>query len=200
MILSSLHCSQLILWLDRHCVKIVHIRSFSGLYFTAFGLNTERYGPNLSVFSLNAGKYVPEKHRIRTLCAVSTQDRALLWFAISYTGFHQTNCKDQGWGNTYKSWNQKKMPNMGNVLNFCVPNTFRKCIQVVVHNKHFHKGFSMRSHSYFSLKLSMLEDFCISREAFCWLCYWQKSYFVWLLFIYERFFPFRWKKGIKFSL
>ena len=32
---------------DLHCVKNVCIRSFSGLYFLAFGLNTERY----SVFS-----------------------------------------------------------------------------------------------------------------------------------------------------
>ena len=39
-----------------HCVKSVHIRSFSGLYFSAFGLNTEY----LSVFSPNAGKYGPE--------------------------------------------------------------------------------------------------------------------------------------------
>ena len=27
-----------------HCVKYVRIRSFSGQYFPAFGLNTERYG------------------------------------------------------------------------------------------------------------------------------------------------------------
>ena len=27
-----------------HCVKSVYIRSFSGLHFPAFGLNTERYG------------------------------------------------------------------------------------------------------------------------------------------------------------
>ena len=33
---------------------------FSGPYFPAFGLNTEKY-PYLSVFSLNAGKYKPEK-------------------------------------------------------------------------------------------------------------------------------------------
>ena len=26
-----------------HCVKIVHIRSFSGRYFPAFGMNTDRY-------------------------------------------------------------------------------------------------------------------------------------------------------------
>ena len=32
-----------------HCVKNVHIRSFSGLYFPAFGLNTERYGVSLHI-------------------------------------------------------------------------------------------------------------------------------------------------------
>ena len=46
-----------------HCVKSVRIRSFSGPYFPAFGLNT----PYLSVFSPNTGKYRPEKLRIRTL-------------------------------------------------------------------------------------------------------------------------------------
>ena len=44
-----------------HCVKSVRIWSFSGLYFPAFGLNT------VSIFSTNAGKYGPEKLRIRTL-------------------------------------------------------------------------------------------------------------------------------------
>ena len=33
---------------------------FSGLYFSAFGMNTERWGVSL-VFSPNAGKYGPEK-------------------------------------------------------------------------------------------------------------------------------------------
>ena len=60
-----------------HWVKSVQIRSFSGPYFPAFGLNTERYGVShyvdipiteyLSVFSPNAGKYRPEKLRICTL-------------------------------------------------------------------------------------------------------------------------------------
>ena len=42
---------------DTYYVKSAKIRSFSGPYFPAFGLNTERY----SVFSPNAGKYGPEK-------------------------------------------------------------------------------------------------------------------------------------------
>ena len=56
-----------------NCLKSVRILSFSGPYFLAFGLNTERYSVSLrdslylSVFSPNAGKYRPEKVRIRTL-------------------------------------------------------------------------------------------------------------------------------------
>ena len=42
-----------------HCVKSVRIRSYSGPYFPAFGLNTERYS-YLSVFSPNVGKCGPE--------------------------------------------------------------------------------------------------------------------------------------------
>ena len=34
-----------------HCVKSVLIRSFSGLYFPAFGLITERYGVSLRIQS-----------------------------------------------------------------------------------------------------------------------------------------------------
>ena len=34
-----------------HCVKSVHIWSYSGPYFPAFGLNTERYGISLRIQS-----------------------------------------------------------------------------------------------------------------------------------------------------
>ena len=47
-----------------NCVKSICIRNFSGPYFPAFGLNTERY---LSVFIPNAGNYGRKKLRIRTL-------------------------------------------------------------------------------------------------------------------------------------
>ena len=47
--LMSLYCSQ-------HCVNSVRIRTYSGPYFPAFGLNT----PYLSIFSPNAGKYGPD--------------------------------------------------------------------------------------------------------------------------------------------
>ena len=40
-------------------MKSVQIRSFSGLYFPAFGLNTASYSVNFRI--QNAGKYGPEK-------------------------------------------------------------------------------------------------------------------------------------------
>ena len=46
---------------EQHCVKGVHIRSYSGPHFPAFGLNT------VSVFSPNVGKCGPELVRIQTL-------------------------------------------------------------------------------------------------------------------------------------
>ena len=33
----------------RHCIKSVRLRSYSGLHFLAFGLNTERYGVSLRI-------------------------------------------------------------------------------------------------------------------------------------------------------
>ena len=52
-----------------HCVKSVRIRSFSGPYFSAFGLNTDRYEVSLRIQSKcgKTGKYGPEKLGIRTL-------------------------------------------------------------------------------------------------------------------------------------
>ena len=52
--------------LSTHCMKSVFIRSFSGPYFSVFGLNMERHS-YLSVFSPNTGKYGPEKLQIRTI-------------------------------------------------------------------------------------------------------------------------------------
>ena len=61
------------------------MRSFSGPYFTAFGLNTERYvrdtryGEYLSVFSPNMGKYGPEKTPyLDTFTQCSTAEKGLL--------------------------------------------------------------------------------------------------------------------------
>ena len=65
-----------------HCVKSVGIRSFSGTYFPAFGLNTEY----LSVFSLNAGKYGPEKLQIRwsssVIVSIITNQQLRIWLPI----------------------------------------------------------------------------------------------------------------------
>ena len=48
----------------RHCVKTVRIRSYSGPYFPAFGLNTERYGLSLRIQS--------ECSKIRTRLTLNT--------------------------------------------------------------------------------------------------------------------------------
>ena len=70
-ILIILRCSYKIKALRKakYCVKSVRIRSFSGAYFPAFGLirRDSPYNLYLSVLSANAGKYGPEKLRIRTL-------------------------------------------------------------------------------------------------------------------------------------
>ena len=46
-----------------HCVKSVQIRSFSGPYFPAFGLNTERYSLSLHIQS-ECGKIRTTKNSI----------------------------------------------------------------------------------------------------------------------------------------
>ena len=52
---------------NNSCVKSIRNRSFSGLYFPTFGLNTERYSVSLHIQSECAAKYGPEKLQIRTL-------------------------------------------------------------------------------------------------------------------------------------
>ena len=37
-----------------HCVKSIRIRSFSGPYFSAFGLNTGKYGPENSALCIQS--------------------------------------------------------------------------------------------------------------------------------------------------
>ena len=49
-----------------HCSKSFRIRSFSGPYFPAVGLNTETYSASLRIQS-ECGKYGPEKLGIWTL-------------------------------------------------------------------------------------------------------------------------------------
>ena len=53
-----------------HCVKSVPVRSFSGLYFTVFRLNSKIYKKKLSVFNPNPGKYRPEKLGLRSFLFV----------------------------------------------------------------------------------------------------------------------------------
>ena len=47
----------------QHCVKCVQIRSFSGLYFPAFGLNTERYEISFRIHS-ECGKIRTRKNSV----------------------------------------------------------------------------------------------------------------------------------------
>ena len=62
---------------NEHCVKSARIRSFSGLYFPAFGLNTERYGVFLLIQS-KCGK-------IRTSKSLNTDTfHAMEGFNFSY--------------------------------------------------------------------------------------------------------------------
>ena len=49
-----------------HCVKSVRIWSYSSLYFSAFGLNMDRYSISVCIQS-NAGKCGPEKLQIWAL-------------------------------------------------------------------------------------------------------------------------------------
>ena len=51
---------------EQYTAWSVHIRSFSGPFFPAFGLNMGDT-PYLSEFSTNEGKYGPEKLQMRTL-------------------------------------------------------------------------------------------------------------------------------------
>ena len=66
-----------------HCVKSVRIRSYSGPYFTAFGLNTERYGVSLRIQS-NCGK-------IRTRINPNTDTfYAVVMAMLKFKRIHQT--------------------------------------------------------------------------------------------------------------
>ena len=67
---------------DMHCVKSIRIRSFFGLYFPTFELNTKNI-PHLSVFSPNVGKYGSEKLRIKAL----SRQRFFFLFSFFYLSF-----------------------------------------------------------------------------------------------------------------
>ena len=78
-----------------HCVKSVHIRSYSGLYFLAFGLNTERYSVSLPI----RYKY----GKIRTRITPNTDT----FYAVFNTSALQETLKhfSMGWGSRWISQN-----------------------------------------------------------------------------------------------
>ena len=55
-----------------HCVKVVRIRSYSGPYFPAFGLNTKRYGASLCIHT--------ECGKIRTRVTPNTDTFHAMYF------------------------------------------------------------------------------------------------------------------------
>ena len=63
---NTLHPNHNRTYVHKHCVKNVHIWSFSGLYFPAFGLNTARYSISIRIQS-KFRKYEPENIQIQTL-------------------------------------------------------------------------------------------------------------------------------------
>ena len=85
--------------MDIHCVRSVLFRSFSGSYFTAFGLNTGVYGVNLERGKIRARK-TPNTD---ILCAVITKRILLIrYFKTSQTFycpliwmFHSTNIETE---------------------------------------------------------------------------------------------------------
>ena len=50
------YLQQLYQWLDKHCMKSVRIRSYSGPYFSAFGLNTDKNNSEYGHFSCSESK------------------------------------------------------------------------------------------------------------------------------------------------
>ena len=58
-----------------HCVKSVHIRSYSGPYFPTFGLNTERYGVSIRIESYCGKIKIPTRITLNTdtFCAVHSR-------------------------------------------------------------------------------------------------------------------------------
>ena len=69
------------------CVKIVRIRSYSGPYFLAFGLNTE--------YSSKCEKCRPEQVRIRTLFMQG------FCLTASYVGTHEVDVAEHDYLNSF---------------------------------------------------------------------------------------------------
>ena len=81
----------LYLWEILHCVKSVRIRSHSGSYFPAFGLNTESYSVSLRIQS--------ECGKIRTRITPNKDTfHAVLWFQIS------SRVEERKYGSKWPEW------------------------------------------------------------------------------------------------
>ena len=65
-----------------HCVKSVRIRSYSGPYFTVFGLNTERYGVFFRIQS--------EYGKIRTRITPNTDTFHAVYILTKHVTFEET--------------------------------------------------------------------------------------------------------------
>ena len=74
------YASSVLLWVfwTAHCVKCVHIRSFSGPYFPAFGLHTKRYEVSLP-YSVQMQEYTTRKTpNTDTFHAVAVHQRSII--------------------------------------------------------------------------------------------------------------------------
>ena len=67
----------------KHCVKSVHVRSYSGPYYLAFGLNAERYSISLPNQS--------ECGKIRTRITPNTDTFHLLYETLCEIWYHLFN-------------------------------------------------------------------------------------------------------------
>ena len=76
----------IIVVLDWHCVKNVLIRSFSGAYFPAFGLNTEKYGLFLRIQS--------ECRKIRARKTPNANTFHAVWTSVSHASMSWTGFYD----------------------------------------------------------------------------------------------------------
>ena len=93
-------CKSTSLWrgsYNLHCVKSARIRSYSGPYFSAFGLNTERYGASLRTQSKCGKMWTRITPNMNTFHAVlatwATISTKLFIFAVSMIGKTRDNIR-----------------------------------------------------------------------------------------------------------
>ena len=75
-----------------HCVKSVRIRSFSGQYFPAFGMNTERYGVSPHIQSKCGKIQTRQTPNTDTFHAVFVWLAAFIFF-VTLVDLHFLACK-----------------------------------------------------------------------------------------------------------